>query len=271
MNKLLSLFLILFSVGSIAQEDCFPEKPSRARLVNDFAQVFSQREANYLEQKLVAFNDTTSTQIAVVTVNSLCGYDKSQFAFEIGEKWGIGNKKFDNGIVLLFKPKTSDSKGQVFIATGYGLEGVLPDAIGRRIVEHEMIPRFKRNDVFGGIDAGVQTIIEITGGEYSAENYNKSGRKSKGVPVIAFLFIGFFIVIMFLGTIRRAKTYGTRNNMGLWASLMLMGSMNNRHSGRYNNFTSGGGGFGGFGGGSGGGFGGFGGGGFGGGGAGGSW
>jgi uncharacterized protein len=271
MKKFLSIFLILFSVVTIAQEDCFPEKPTRVRLVNDFANVFSQREANYLEQKLVAFNDTTSTQIAVVTVNSLCGNDKAQFAYEIGEKWGVGNAKFNNGIVLLFKPKTNDSKGQVFIATGYGLEGVLPDAIGRRIVENEMIPRFKQNDIFGGIDEGVQTIIEITGGEYSAENYNKNGRKSKGFPVTAFFFIGIFIIMMFLNTFKRARAYSSRNNMGLWAALMLMGSMNNRHTGRYNDFTSGGRGFGGFGGGSGGGFGGFGGGSFGGGGAGGSW
>ena len=270
MKKLLSLFLILVSFATFAQDDCFPEKPARESLVNDFANVFSQREANYLNQKLVGFNDTTSTQIAIVTVNSLCGYDKAQFAYEIGEKWGVGNAKFDNGIVLLFKPKTNNSKGQVFIATGYGLEGVLPDAIGRRIVENEMIPRFKKNDVFGGIDAGVQTIIEITGGEYSADHYNKKGRKGE-FPIAALFFIAFFIFIMFIGTIRRAKAYGTRNNLGLWASLWLMGSMNSRHSGRYNDFTSGNRGFGGFGGGGGSGFGGFGGGSFGGGGAGGSW
>lgn len=271
MKKLFSIFFILLALGSFTQDNCFPEKPSKARLVNDFAQVFSAREVQYLETKLVGFNDTTSTQIAVVTVNSLCGYDKAQFAYEIGDKWGIGNAKFNNGIVLLFQPKTSESEGQVFIATGYGLEGVLPDAIGRRIVENEMIPRFKQNDIFGGIDAGVQTIIEITGGEYSAENYNKNGRSRGEFPIAAFFFIAFFVFIMFAGTLRRAKTYGARNNMGIWAALMLMGSMNNSHRGRYNDFSSGRGGFGGFGSGGSGGFGGFGGGGFGGGGAGGSW
>lgn len=270
MKKLFALFLIVFSVGVFAQDDCIPKKPKQERLVNDFAQVFSQREASYLEQKLVGFNDTTSTQIAIVTLKSLCGYDKADLAFKIGEEWGVGNVEFNNGIVLLFKPKTKESKGQVFIATGYGLEGVLPDATAKRIVENEMIPRFKQKDVFGGIDAGVQTIIEITGGEYSAEHYNKRGR-SGSFPFGALVFIGFMIFIIFAGTIRRARAYGARNNMGLWTALWLMGSMNSSHRGRYNDFTSGSGGFGGFGGGSGGGFGGFGGGSFGGGGAGGSW
>lgn len=270
MKKLILLSLILFSFGLFAQDDCFPIKPSKQRLVNDFAQVFSAQESNYLESKLVGFNDTTSTQIAIITVNSLCGYDKAQFAYEIGETWGIGNKEFNNGIVILLKPKVGNERGEVFIAPGYGLEGVLPDAIAKRIVENEMIPRFKNNDYFGGIDNGVQTVIEITGGEYSAEQYNKKGRGGS-VPILPFLFIGFFILVMFLGTIRRAKAYGAQNNLGLWAALMLMGSMNNSHRGHYNNFTSGRGGFGGFGGGGGGGFGGFGGGSFGGGGAGGSW
>jgi len=268
-NVLLAIFLFTSS-ALIAQEDCIPKAPNPSRLVNDFANLLNQSTEQQMESALVEFNNATSTQIAVVTVNSLCGYDASFFAYSIGEKWGVGSKKFNNGIVLMVLPKVGNQKGQVFIAPGYGLEGVLPDATTKRIVEVEMIPFFKRNDYPGGINAALNILMEITKGEYSADQYNqKTKNSSKPFPLFGFFFIVFFIVIMLASTIGRARRYGRRNNMGLWAALWLMGSMNNRHRGYYSNFSSGSGGFGGFGGG--GGFGGFGGGSFGGGGAGGSW
>ena len=270
MRLLKSLFfslVLIFSYNAIAQ-DCIPSKPNPPRLVNDFADILSSAQEQGLEQFLVEFNDTTSTQIAIVTVKDLCGNDAAAFTFDLGEKWGVGNAKFNNGIVLMVKPKYEDSKGHVYIATGYGLEGVLPDAIGKRIVENELIPRFKQNDYFGGISAGTKVIVDIVGGEYSAENYNSNRGKKKDFPLFPLIFIGFFILMMFAGTFKRARNYSNQNDVSLLAALMLMGSMSRRHGGHYNNFRSGGGGFGG---GSGGGFGGFGGGSFGGGGAGGSW
>ncbi|MEQ8625853.1 MAG: TPM domain-containing protein [Vicingaceae bacterium] len=264
------LLFILFSFNSMAQ-DCIPSKPKPARLVNDFANILSSSEEQGLEQFLIGFNDSTSTQIVIVTVSDLCDYDAASFTYGIGEAWGVGDAKFNNGIVLMVKPKIANSKGQVFIATGYGLEGVLPDAIAKRIVEKELIPRFKQNDYFGGISAGTKVIVDIVGGEYSAENYNNKRGKKKSFPLFPLIFIGFFVILMFAGTFRRARRYSNQNNIGFLAALMLMGSMNRSHGGHYNNFRSGSGGFGGFGGGSGGGFGGFGGGSFGGGGAGGSW
>ncbi len=267
MNSLKNLFFLaaIFIGLNTYSQNCIPTKSNPPRLVNDFADILSPQEEQHLENLLVNFNDTTSTQIAIVTVTDLCDYDPASFTFEIGEKWGVGNAEFDNGMVLMVKPKVGNSRGQVYIATGYGLEGVLPDAIGKRIVENELIPHFKKNDYYGGISAGVSVIIGIVGGEYSASNYKQG--KQKSFPVLPFLFILFFVVIMFASTFKRAKSYSKQNNMGLLAALMLMGSMNGRHGGSYNNFRSGGGGFGG---GSGG-FGGFGGGSFGGGGAGGSW
>jgi len=268
MKRIATFLTILFlSIGiQLRAADCIPEAPNPPRLINDFAQLINDNSEGKLERVLVSFNDTTSTQIAIVTVNDLCDYDPASFTYEIGERWGVGNAKFDNGIVIMIKPKQSNSRGQAFIATGYGLEGVLPDATAKRIVEQEMIPYFKKNDYENGIFAAAQIIMEITGGEYSAKNYNGKGRKGKKTPVFPIIFILFFIVIMLVSTVGRARRYGQKNNMGLWAALWLMGSMNSRHRGRYNDFTSGGGGFGGSGG-----FGGFGGGSFGGGGAGGSW
>ncbi|MBD99515.1 MAG: hypothetical protein CMO34_06700 [Verrucomicrobia bacterium] len=268
-----SAFLAIFILASallIAQDDCIPQAPNPPRLVNDFANVLDNTQEQQMENLLVEFNNATSTQIAVVTVNSLCDYDASMFAYKLGEQWGVGSEKFNNGIVVMLLPKVGNQKGQVFIAPGYGLEGVLPDATTKRIVEIEMIPFFKRNDYPGGVNAALKILMDLTKGEYSADQYNQRNKKrSKPFPLFGFFFILFFVVIMLASTIGRARRYGRRNNMGLWAALWLMGSMNNRHRGYYNNFSSGSGGFGGFGGG--GGFGGFGGGSFGGGGAGGSW
>lgn len=266
LKRITLLLLTVFTIGASAQ-DCMPEKPARQRLVNDFAGVFQANDANAIEQRLVAFNDTTSTQIAIVTVNDLCGNDAGAFAFELGEKWGVGDARFDNGVVVLFKPKTNDSKGQVFIAVGYGLEGVLPDAIAKRIVENEMIPLFKQGAEAQGIYRGVETIISIVGGEYSAAAYQK--KTTKKVSFVPFLFVLFIIFLFFYSSYKRAKKYSIGHDVSLWTALWLMGSASRSHGGSWNNFSSGSGGFGGFGGG--GGFGGFGGGSFGGGGAGGSW
>jgi|SRR5690554_243444 len=249
------------------ETDCFPKPQSPPKLVNDFAAVLSPQTVSTLEHHLVNLNDTTSTQIVIVTLKDLCGYDPATFAFALGEEWGVGSKEFNNGVVVLLKPKQGNQKGEVFIATGYGLEGVLPDATSKRIVEVEMIPHFKNDDYDSGIIAAVQVIMDITAGEYSAENYNK--KKAESFPLFPLFFILFFVFIMFAGTFSRAKKYAHTNDVSFWVALMLMGSMSSRHGGHYNNFTSGRGGFGG--GSGGGGFGGFGGGSFGGGGAGGSW
>ena len=265
------IILCLLIVGAFqvsAQVGCIPEAPSPQKLVNDFANVLSPSFEAQLENYLVGFNDTTSTQITLVTVSDLCGEEASFFAFDLGEKWGVGDANFDNGIVVLYKPKQPNSRGQVFIATGYGLEGVLPDATTKMIVENEMIPNFKNQQYERGLLQGIQTIIEIAGGEYSAKNYNSKDRGGKKGSILPVIFIFIFIIIMFAGTFGRAKGYAKRNNTSLWLALMLMGSSNGRHSGSFGNFS---GGRGGFGGGSSGGFGGFGGGSFGGGGAGGSW
>lgn len=272
--KLLLPLFFFFSISAIAgdSDSCFPKKQNPPRLVNDFAGILTPQEEQTLEKKLLALNDSTSTQVAIVTVNSLCGYDQAGFTFKIGEEWGVGNNEFDNGVVLMVKPKVGNERGKTFIAPGYGLEGVLPDAICKRIVSNELVPHFKKNDYYGGIAAATEVIIDLAGGEYSAKDYGKSKKESRSFPFIPFFVILFFVIVMFAGTFSRANKYARKNNIGLWTALFLMGSMSGRHRGHYNNFTSGRGGFGGgFGGGGGGGFGGFGGGSFGGGGAGGSW
>lgn len=260
----LLLFLSAFSWAVKSQD--IPARPDPPRLVNDFAGVLSADEAQTLENKLVAFNDSSSTQIAVVIVKSLNGYDKSEYARLIGEQWGVGQKGKSNGAVVLIKPKYPNEKGETVIQTGYGLEGVIPDALAKRIVENEMIPNFKQGNYYAGIDLATSAMISLARGEYTADQYQK--RKGKQSSPFALIIPLVILVVVFL-LIRSGggggKSFG--KNVPFWTALFLLGSMGRGHSGSWGNFSGGSG----FGGGGGGGFGGFGGGSFGGGGAGGSW
>ena len=151
-SKPLTAALIL--IGAVllcSTASAIPSKPVPERLVNDFAGLFRPEQKAQLEEMLVTFSDTTSNQIAVVTVNDLEGYDSSEYATRIGLDWKVGTAEFNNGIVVLVKPKTPDSSGDAFIAVGYGLEGAIPDVIATRIVRETMIPKFKVDDYYGGI------------------------------------------------------------------------------------------------------------------------
>lgn len=262
MKKLTTILLALFilAVSGFAQ---IPDRPNPPRLVNDFAGVLSDGENSNMESALQQFTRQTSTQIVVVTVPSLDGYDPGDYAQRLGEEWGVGQNRDDNGLVILVKPKTNESRGEVFVATGYGLEAVLPDAIvNRDIVDNEMLPRFRENDYYGGLAAGINVIMDITRGEYTAQQYQEqSNAGGGGIPFIVFFFILIFAIF---GRSRRRRFYSPGRSLPFWLALGMM-SGSHRSSGSFGNFTSGGGNFGG------GGFGGFGGGSFGGGGAGGSW
>jgi len=259
------IFLLMFT-SMFGQS--IPQQPSPPRLVNDFAKILSPNEIRALETKLVRFNDTTSNQITIVTVKTLGDYTPSMFAFEIGEKWKVGQKGFDNGIVLLVKPKLSSTdRGKAYIAVGYGLEPVIPDAIAKRIVDNEMIPYFKQGDYYGGINQATNVLMKFAAGEISADGYNKK----TDAPAI-FSLLPFIIILIIIIMIRKSggKSHGIggrSSNSSLWTALMLGSMMNSgSNSGSWGSFSGGSSGFGG-----GGGFGGFGGGSFGGGGAGGSW
>jgi uncharacterized protein len=258
MKKISLLFLSFLVVATLF---AIPEKPVPAKLVNDFAQAFDQQQVFQLENKLRDFSNSTSTQIIIVTVNSLDGDEASSYAQQIGEKWGVGTEGFNNGIVVLFKPKTSDSRGEAFIATGRGLEAVIPDAVCKRIVENEMIPKFKENDIYGGINAAVDVLMSLSLKEFTAQAYVKKTDAKKGRAGIFFLLIAlFFIIQIFSASAKARRSSIGSKGLPLWLLLSMMGSGGSRSSGSFGNFSSGGSSFGGFGGGS-----------FGGGGAGGSW
>lgn len=267
-NMLLALLWLFFmGAGNLLYAQDIPPRPEPPRLVNDFAGILTPEEAGRLEQKLVAYNDSTSTQIVVVIVKSLNGYDKNDFANRLGQSWGVGQKGKNNGAVVLVKPKYPNEKGEASIQTGYGLEGAIPDVLAKRIVENEMIPNFKNGDYYKGIDAATTVMISLIKGEYTADAYAK---KTKGKSGLVALLIPIIVLVIIFMMMRGSKgnAHSVGKNLPFWTALWMLGSMGGSNRGHWNNFSGGSGG--GFGGG-GGGFGGFGGGSFGGGGAGGSW
>ena len=264
---LATLAVLLFNISGVTSfSQDLPEKPVPPRLVNDLAGMLSPEEINSLEQKLVAFNDSTSTQVAIVTVPTLMGYDEADYAQRLAEKWGLGQKGLNNGVLILVKPKQPDSGGHVYITQGYGLEGVLPDLTCAQIVDNDILPAFRKGDYYEGLSNAINSIMAITRGEFSAEEYGQRGKKSSGQHVpFGLVLIIIFIVIMLIS---RGSGGSNRRNISskglpIWLLLSMMNSGRGSHSGSWGGFSGGGGG--------GGGFGGFGGGSFGGGGAGGSW
>ncbi len=267
-SKLVFTFFLtlLWSVFTMAQD--FPAVPNR--LVTDYTNTLSSAQQTDLEQKLLAFEDSTSIQVAVVVMKSTGGYDIADYGDRLAKQWGIGNKKYDNGILFL----VALGDRAVTIRTGYGLEGAVPDVIAYRIIENEVKPLFRQGNYFAGIDNGVNALIAYTKGEYKADPNDKySTEGGGGIPIIFIIIIIFIVLALISRSGGGGKNGGGRvmngrgsSDLFWWTLLNSLGRGGNDHDG------FGGGGFGGgFGGGGGGGFGGFGGGGFGGGGASGRW
>jgi len=250
MKKIFLFILLMAGVTGWAQD--IPPAPNPPKLVNDFTGTLTSLQEQALESKLKLFDDSTSTNIAVVIIKTTGGLDIADYAIELGRKWGVGQKENNNGVVLLIA--IDDHK--LNISPGYGLEGALPDVTCKQIIDDIIVPNFKGNDYYRGIEEGTDAIIQAVKGEYTApESYGKKGGGSS-IGRIIFIII---MIIVFLA-ISGGKGGGGRS-MAAWT----IGSMLSGGSGRGSGWSGGGGSSGG------GGFGGFGGGSFGGGGASGSW
>ena len=259
MKKLLSIFsLLLVSLISFSQDSFDPEKLLKQKptqLVTDLTGTLTPDQRQALENKLVAFDDSTSTQIAVVIIPSLKGNDISDFNVKLGRAWGVGGKENNNGVVLLI------AKGdrKLNIATGYGVEGALPDITCKQIIDDIIVPNFKGDDYYRGIEEGTDAIMQAVKGEYKAPaGYNKkSGGGSFGRIIFIIIMIIIFLAIR--GGRGGGGSFMSRRGFAAWTiGNMLLGG-----GGRGGGWSGGGG--------SSGGFGGFGGGSFGGGGSSGSW
>lgn len=254
--------IILLGLISTTLVGQIPPRPNPPKLVNDFANVMSVSERDQLEKKLVELDNSTSVQICIVTTYSLGEYDITQFADELGEKWGVGRKGNDNGVVILVKPKEANSKGEARISVGYGLEGVIPDATAGQIVDNDMITQFQKGEYYAGLDNATTTISKFASGEFTPGSYKKQHKKNgSSMMFFAIIIVGVVYLLMriFSGKNSNISSKGDSNGI-LWLLLMMFASGGGRGGGGFGGGSSGGGGFGGFGGGS-----------FGGGGASGSW
>ena len=273
-GRFLFIVLLTLSCSQIGfAQFTIPDKPtnvSEQTSVYDYYDLLSATEKNSLEQKLIKYSDTTSTQIVVAIFNSTHGENINYLGAQWGQKWGIGQEKEDNGILILLA--RDDRK--IAISTGYGVEHLLTDAMSKRIIERDILPYFRQNDYYGGLNRGADAIFEVMTGEYQGTRQTNSS--DEGIPIgFIFLMIIVFIFIMIsISKNRRGGGGSGGRNSGDGFSILDAIILSNM--GR----SSSGGGFGGgFGGGSGGGSfgggggfgGGFGGGGFGGGGASGGW
>ena len=257
--------ILLFFIGesSFAQAD-IPPKPKLQTSVYDGAKMLSGSEKNTLEQKLINYSDTTSTQIVVATVKAIHGEDIAFYAAKWAQKWGIGQADKDNGIFVL----VAEKERRLTIQTGQGIEHLLTDALSKRIIENIITPEFKKGNFYAGLDRGTSAIMEIMSGEYKGTPQRDS--EDSGIPIVfIILFVIILIIILSTRNRRRGNRGGRRKND---AARSILEAIILSRAGRGG--FGGGGGFGGSSGGGsfgGGGFGGFGGGMGGGGGASGGW
>ncbi len=254
---LLITFLFLLSHLGFSQFE-IPKKPDFQTSVYDYAKLLSDSEKSQLEEKLIKYSDSTTTQIVVVTVETINGEDIGILAPKWGHEWGVGQAKEDNGIFILL----AKEEREIWIAPGYGVEDRLVAGINGEIIRNFIIPEFKAGSYYNGLDKGADEIFKVLTGKYKGTR--KSDKIGKNIkPIVVFIII--FIIIIILASRNKGGKSGNSIGGPSLLDIIILSNMG----------RSSGGGFGGFGGGSsggGGGFGGgFGGGGFSGGGAGGSW
>jgi uncharacterized protein len=272
--RLVVLFCLFSTLNIYGQYEIPPVPEFQTSVYDDDIKLLSASQKRSLEQKLIRYSDTTSTQIVVAIISSTEGEYINYLGAKWGEEWGIGQEKEDNGILILL---AKDDR-KIGINTGKGVEHLLTDAISKRIIDRDIIPYFKRNDYYGGLNRATDAIFEVMTGEY--QGTRQSGGDDFPFEIFIFLFIIFIIFIIAISKSRRGGgrggNRGNRNDDDARSVLEAI-ILSNMGRGSYSrgSSSSGGGIFGGgFGGGSssGGGFGGgFGGGSFGGGGASGGW
>lgn len=273
--KIRSILLLLFlSIGTLAIAKQVPPKPNPPRLVNDYARMLNAAQLEALERKLVAYNDSTSTQIAIVTERSLEGDDDFDYALRIYNSWNIGQEDANNGVLVFIALEDR----AIRIITGYGAEGFLPDALAKRIIENVIKPAFRSEDYYGGLDRATDIIMQLGSGEYTADDMNDDGASKAEVVLGLAIFIIILIFFVFIIVAAARSKYGDDDDDddgGYWRGGRYDEGKYRRRGGGWIFIPGGGGGSnwsgGGGGGFGGGGFGGFGGGFSGGGGAGGSW
>lgn len=184
-------YILVSSIPLIIKADTsLIDKEILDQRINDEVHILTAEEQKNLEQMLSDYEDSTSTQIVVVIVQSL-DEEISDVAFRLGKKWKIGQEKRNNGLLILI----SYDQKEMFIATGYGLEGILPDILCKRVIENEMKPNFKSEKYYEGIKAGIVKIIKLIGGEYKSEHVKALAEERQSIV------LGICLILCFVGAI----------------------------------------------------------------------
>jgi uncharacterized protein len=199
---LLFFFAPLLCLGQLG----IPEQAGR--WVHDEANILSESTEASLESMIRVHRDSTSNQIGVLTIPSLQGEILEEYSMKVVEKWVPGQKEKDNGVLVLIV--VDDRK--IRIEVGYGLEGVLTDALSSRIHRNEMTPYFRQGDYDSGVKAGVAAIIKAIKGEYKNDDPPQRRRSSKRSPFVTILIL----IVIFILLSRRGR--GGRGGGGYWSS-----------------------------------------------------
>ena len=248
MRPRLLIIWLLLSLG-VAHAEWTPERSNR--LVNDYSGVLTSEQVAALEQRLVAFDDSTSNQVLVVITPSLYDDEVQATAQRIGERWGVGREQFNNGVVILVKSKTPEENwGEVAIATGYGVEGALPDIFCKHIIDDEMVGPMGEGDYYRGLTRALDVICPVLAGEYSYAQYRADNRRE---GMITLLVLALVVGAILAYIVYYAKKHPDQfNNDRHWGGggVYFGGTPGGFWSSEGGGFSSGGfGGFGGFGGG----------------------
>jgi uncharacterized protein len=190
LKKILFVFpAVLFVFASVNRLSAL-EAPALKGRVNDYAEMLSPSTVNRLETRLAEFERTDSTQIAVLTVPSLQGDSLEEFSIRTAEKWKLGQKGADNGALLVI----SRDDRKLRIEVGYGLEGKLTDLMSGRIIDDIITPDFKQGNFDAGVEHGVEAMIKISSGEFTAKDLPERKKKSLSGKYIFFAFFLFFLI-----------------------------------------------------------------------------
>lgn len=252
MKKRLLAFIgiLLAATLSLSAQTEWTPSPSR-QLVNDYAGMLNAEQRQSLEQRLIAFDDSTSNQILIVITSSLHGDEIKAVGQRIGEKWGVGHGEFSNGVVILIKSKSEEEPdGEVAIITGYGLEGALPDIFCKHIIDDQMIEPLSEGDYYEAIVGALSVIEPVAAGEYSYAQYQKEERREDIIALAIFLFciaISVALAIYAKNHPDKFNGNGNHNTGGGGGTYWMGGPRGMGGLGGFGGFSSGG--FGGFGGG----------------------
>ncbi|HVG14134.1 MAG TPA: TPM domain-containing protein [Chitinophagaceae bacterium] len=265
MKKLAFLILLSVSLFVEAQIDAvLPKRPAVPRLVNDYANVLTPEQEEALEYKLVAYDDSTSNQIAIVTLSTLIDpkgveYEDEEIALKVLREWGVGQTGKNNGIVILIVKNKDNTERKIRIEVGSGLEGAVPDITSKNIIENDIVPNFRSDNYYQGLNAATSSIMLAAAGEYQAPaGYSNRGRRGGGISmgkIVIGLILLWVIMGMFGGGNNRGGGFMSRRGYrGFGGPVIFPGGFGGGgFGGGGGDFGGGGGGFGGFGGGSGGG------------------